>query len=106
MSFMSWKIYSYLNYCKSKSRNNFLMMLNLWYALLDLEIDVIEVVLIWLDATSLVDIFHVAKWNEGGLLVDILLLVVSDVSWMLVAGDESRLRGSGAVFSVPFISRP
>lgn len=79
------------------------MMFNTRYALLDLEIGVIEVVLIWLDATSLVDIFHVVTWYEGGLLVDILLLVVGVVSWMLVASDESRLRGSDAVFSVPFI---
>lgn len=78
------------------------MMFNTRYALLDLEIGVIEVVLIWLDATSLVDIFHVVTWNERGLSVDILL-VVGVVSWMLVAGDESRLRGSDAVFSVPFI---
>lgn len=79
------------------------MILNLWYALLDLEIGVIEVVLIWLDATSLVDIFHVVTWYEGGLLVDILLLVVGDLSWILVVGDESRVRGSDAV---PFISGP
>lgn len=78
------------------------MMFNTRYALLDLEIGVIEVVLIWLDATSLVDIFHVVTWNERGLSVDILL-VVGVVSWMLVAGDESRLRGSDAMFSVPFI---
>lgn len=78
------------------------MMFNTKYALLDLEIGVIEVVLIWLDATSLVDIFHVVTWNERGLSVDILL-VVGVVSWMLVAGDESRLRGSDAMFSVPFI---
>lgn len=78
------------------------MMFNTKYALLDLEIGVTEVVLIWLDATSLVDIFHVVTWNERGLSVDILL-VVGVVSWMLVAGDESRLRGSDAVFSVPFI---
>lgn len=78
------------------------MMFNTKYALLDLEIGVIEVVLIWLDATSLVDIFHVVTWNGRGLSVDILL-VVGVVSWMLVAGDESRLRGSDAVFSVPFI---
>lgn len=80
--------------------------LNLWYALLDLEIGVIEVLLIWLDATSLVDIFHVVTWYGGGLLVDILLLVVGDLSWILGVGDESRLRGSDAVFSVPFISGP
>lgn len=78
------------------------MIFNTKYALLDLEIGVTEVVLIWLDATSLVDIFHVVTWNERGLSVDILL-VVGVVSWMLVAGDESRLRGSDAVFSVPFI---
>lgn len=78
------------------------MMFNTRFALLDLEIGVIEVVLIWLDATSLVDIFHVVTWNERGLSVDILL-VVGVVSWMLVAGDESRLRGSDAMFSVPFI---
>lgn len=81
------------------------MMLNLWYVLFDLEIDVIEVVLIWFDVILFVDIFYVVKWNEGGFLVDIFFLVVSDVFWMLVVGDELRLRGSGVVFLVLFIFR-
>lgn len=67
-----------------------------------MKIGVKEVVLIWLRATSLVETFHVVTWNEG-LWVNIFLLVVDDVSWMLVVGDELTLGGSDDVCLVPFI---
>lgn len=71
-------------------------------ALLDFEIGVIlvEIVMICIVATSLFESFHVVTWEGGGLVVEILLLVVGSVSWMLVVGNVSRLINCDAVFLV------